>query len=114
MDERDQSESAGSEGADLAAEGTRQKPVGQDEGEHGLGTKTGGLGGPDDPGDQESGTSSGGDADQGPTKDVKSVPGGGDALGPTPSGVAQEGEVEEDPDIATGSTESGPNPADDD
>ena len=107
MDERDQS-------ADTAAAGTRAKPVGEGEGEHGLGTKTGGLGGPDDSADQETGTSPGGSAHEGPVKGEESQPGGGDATGPTPSGVAQEGEVEEDPETATGSTESGPNPAEDD
>jgi len=42
------------------------------------------------------------------------VPGGGDDLGPTPGGVPKEGDVDSDPDSATGSTESGPNPAEDD
>lgn len=82
-------------------------------GEHGLGSKSGGLGGPDNPDDQQSGTSPGGHADEGPVKGLTSEPGGGDAVGPTPSGVPQEGTTEEDPEIATGSTESGPNPADD-
>lgn len=88
-----------------------QKPVQEGEGEEGLGSKTGGEGGPEGTGAES--LSSGG-AETGPTKDVESVPGGGDDLGPTPSGVPQEGEVDPDPDVATGSTESGANPAEDD
>ena len=88
------------------------KPVDEGEGEHGLGSKTGGLGGPDDPADQEGGL--GGSAEEGPVKGATSETGGGDATGPTPSGVPQEGEVDPDADAATGSTEGGPNPADDD
>jgi hypothetical protein len=88
-----------------------QKPVGEDEGEDGLGSKTGGEGGP-----ERSGLDSlaGGGSETGPTQDAESVPGGGDDLGPTPSGAPQQGGVDSDPDTATGSTESGPNPAKDD
>ena len=85
-----------------AAKGS--KPVQEGEGEHGLGSKTGGLGGPDDPADQESGTSSGGQAEEGPVKGVTSEPGGGDATGPTPSGTPQEGEVDPDAEQSDGST----------
>ncbi len=80
------------------------KPVQEGEGEEGLGSKTGGLGGPDDPAEQESGTSSGGEAEEGPVEGETSEPGGGDATGPTPDGVPEEGEVNPDPDTATGST----------
>ncbi len=79
-----------------------QKPVQEGEGEQGLGSKTGGLGGPDDPGSQSSGL--GGEAEEGPVKGETSEPGDGDATGPTPSGVPQEGEVDPDADTATGST----------
>ena len=48
---------------------------------------------------------SGSDAIDGPTKDAESVPGGGDATGPTPGGVPQEGDTESDPDTSTDSTE---------
>jgi len=91
--------------------GGGQKPVGDEEGEHGLGTKTGGEGGHDESGKEGL---AGGGAETGPTKDVESVPGGGDDLGPTPGGVPQEGQVNPDADRSTGSTDSGPNPADDD
>jgi hypothetical protein len=87
-----------------------QKPVAEDEGEDGLGSKTGGEGGPERGGAEPLGR--GGSA-TGPTRDVESVPGEGDAIGPTPSGVPSDGDVDSDPDTATGSTESGPNPADD-
>ena len=73
-------------------------------GEDGLGSKTGALGGHDDPGSQESGTSPGGSADDGPVKGEHEEAGGGDATGPTPSGVPQEGEVDPDASTATGST----------
>ena len=88
-----------------------QKPVQEGEGEEGLGSKTGGEGGPETTGAEGL---SGGGAETGPTKDVESVPGGGDDTGPTPSGVPQEGEIDSDADTATESTESGPNPAKDD
>lgn len=80
------------------------KPVQEGEGEEGLGSKTGGLGGPDHPDDEESGTSSGGEAEEGPVKGETSEPGGGDATGPTPDGVPQEGEIDPDADTSTGST----------
>ena len=88
-----------------------QKPVQEGEGEEGLGSQTGGEGGPDGPGTE---SLSDGGAETGPTKEAESVPGGGDNLGPTPSGVPKEGDVDSDPDRATGSTDSGPNPAEDD
>jgi hypothetical protein len=81
-----------------------RKPVQEGEGEDGLGSKTGGLGGPDDAADQESGTSSGGAAEEGPVNGETSEPGGGDALGPTPDGVPQEGEVDPDADRSHDST----------
>ena len=88
-----------------------QKPVGEDEGEDGLGSKTDGAGGPERSGAE---ALAGGGSETGPTRDVESVPGGGDDLGPTPGGVPQQGGVDPDADTAAGSTESGPNPADDD
>ena len=97
---------------DEGAKGGGQKPVQEEEGEHGLGTKTGGEGGPERSG--ADGVSGGGGAETGPVRSEDSVPGGGDDLGPTPGGVPQEGEVDPDADSATGSTESGPNPAKDD
>ena len=90
------------------------KPVGEGEGEHGLGSKTGGAGGPDDRDTSSGGDRPDGDAMDGPVKGEQSPPGGGDATGPTPSGVPQEGGVNPDADTSTGPTESGPNPADDD
>jgi hypothetical protein len=81
-------------------------PVPEDAGEEGLGTQTGGVGGPDAAEDQESGVGGeGSDAIDGPTRDADSVPGGGGATGPTPGGVPQEGDTESDPDTATESTE---------
>jgi hypothetical protein len=80
-------------------------PVPEDAGEEGLGTKTGGVGGPDDAEDQESGVGGDSGGEGGPTKDATSEPGGGGATGPTPSGVPQEGDTESDPDTSTGSTE---------
>lgn len=80
------------------------KPFEEDEGKHGLGSKTGGLGGPDEPERQEGGTSPGGDAEEGPVKGETSEEGGGDATGPTPSGVPQEGDTDPDADTSTGST----------
>jgi hypothetical protein len=77
-------------------------PVPEGEGDEGLGSKSGGLGGPDDPADQESGL--GGAAEEGPIEGQTSEPGGGDATGPTPGGVPQEDEVDPDADTATGST----------
>ncbi len=88
-----------------------QKPVQEDEGSDGLGNKTGGEGGPER---EDAGSLSGGGAETGPTKDVESVPGGGDDLGPTPDAVPQDGGFDADPDAAARSTESGPNPAEDD
>ena len=90
----------------------RDKPIKDDEGQDGLGSKSGGLGGPDDPDAQVGGL--GGGSTSGPTKGTESPEGGGSATGPTPSGTPQEGGVNPDPDTATGSTESGPNPAEDD
>jgi hypothetical protein len=87
-----------------------QKPVAEGEGKDGLGSKTGGEGGPERGGAE---SLAGGGPETGPTRDVQSVPGEGDDTGPTPGGVPGEGDVDSDPDIATGSTESGPNPADD-
>ncbi len=92
------------EGA-LGGEGAKgQKPVDEGEGEHGLGTKTDGLDGPDDESTAPDADSPGG-AEDGPVKGEESEPGGGDATGPTPDGVPQEGGTESDPDSATGSTE---------
>jgi hypothetical protein len=88
-----------------------QKPVAEGEGGDGLGSKTGGEGGAERTGAE---SLAGGGSETGPTRDVESVPGGGNGLGPTPGGVPGEGGVDRDPDTATGSTESGPNPADDD
>jgi len=43
----------------------------------------------------------------GPTKDVTSEPGGGDAKGPAPGGVPKEGRVDDDADTVTdGATDS--------
>lgn len=89
-------------------------PTQEGAGDDGLGSKSGGVAGSD-----ERDTEAGGDRPEssggatGPTKDAESVPGGGDATGPTPDGVPHEGEVDPDADTSTGSTESGPNPADD-
>lgn len=80
-------------------------PVPEDAGEEGLGTKSGGIGGPDEPERQKSGVGGDSDAKDGPTKDAESKPGGGDATGPTPGGVPQEGGNEPDPDTSTGSTD---------
>ena len=83
-------------------------PVPEDVGEEGLGSSTGGLGGPDEDERQEGsggseGSASGDDeAVTGPTKDADSLPGGGSEEGPEPGGVPQEGRVESDPDISTG------------
>ena len=91
-------------------------PTQEGAGEEGLGSKSGGIAGSD-----ERDTSAGGDrpqggdgAEGGPVKSEESEPGGGDATGPTPSGVPQEGDTNPDADTSTGSTESGANPADDD
>ena len=74
-------------------------------GDEGLGTETGGEGGPDDPERQEGGL--GGDPAGGPTKDATSPPGGGSVDGPSPGGVPKEGHVEphEDADTSSGSTD---------
>ena len=88
-------------------------PTQEGAGDEGLGSKSGGVAGSDERDTSAGGDRPEGEAEDGPTKDVKSPPGGGDATGPTPDGVAQEGEVNPDADTATGSTESGPNPADD-
>lgn len=86
-------------------------PVPEDAGEEGLGTKSGGIGGPDDSERQEGGvgegaegSGSGDEAITGPTKNADSVPGGGSEDGPSPGGVPQEGGVNPDADTSTGST----------
>ncbi len=79
-------------------------PVPEDAGEEGLGSKTGGLGGHDKAEDRKGGVGGDSSASGGPTKDATSEPGGGDATGPTPEGVPQDGGNEPDPDTSTGST----------
>jgi len=81
------------------------KPVQEGEGDEGLGSKTEGIGGPDDPSRQEGGL--GGEDEGGPVKGAGGSDGGGDKTGPQPGGVPKEGRVDDDADTVTdGATDS--------
>jgi hypothetical protein len=80
-------------------------PTQEGAGDKGLGTESGGVAGSDDRDTSAGGDRpEGGEAEDGPVKGKESEPGGGDATGPTPSGVPQEGDTDPDADTSSGST----------
>ncbi|MEJ7787802.1 MAG: hypothetical protein WKF96_23615 [Solirubrobacteraceae bacterium] len=93
------------DGESARPEDVDSMPTQEGAGDEGLGSKSGGVAGSDDRDTSAGGDRpEGGEAEDGPVKGETSEPGGGDATGPTPSGVPQEGGTNPDADTSTGST----------